>query len=48
MLVARSGGAPHPPGNAHPIQLYLEIDQYGACFEILSVHGLYYTNAIAC
>ncbi|MBF6540996.1 hypothetical protein IU418_27720 [Nocardia farcinica] len=38
----------HPPGNAHPIQLNLEIDQYGACFEILSVHGLYNTNAIAC
>uniref|UniRef100_UPI0024558D5C hypothetical protein n=1 Tax=Nocardia farcinica TaxID=37329 RepID=UPI0024558D5C len=27
---------------------HLEIDQYGACFEILSVHGLYNTNAIAC
>ncbi|WP_280498208.1 hypothetical protein [Nocardia farcinica] len=38
----------HPPGDAHPIQLNLEIDQYGACFEILSVHGLYNTRAIAC
>ncbi len=38
----------HSPGTEHPIQLNLEIDQYGACFEILSVHGLYNTHAIAC
>ncbi|GAD87077.1 MULTISPECIES: MmyB family transcriptional regulator [Nocardia] len=37
----------HHPDNEHPIHLNLEIDQYGACFEILSVHGLYNTHAIA-
>ncbi|UGT53976.1 hypothetical protein [Nocardia asteroides] len=36
------------PGIEQPTQLNLEIDQYGACFEILSVHGVYSTPAIAC
>ncbi len=36
------------PDTERPTQLNLEIDQIGACFEILSVHGLYSTPAIAC
>ncbi|MFE7720540.1 hypothetical protein ACFU44_16040 [Nocardia rhizosphaerihabitans] len=36
------------PDTEHPVTLNLEIDQYGACFEILTVHGLYSAPAIAC
>uniref|UniRef100_UPI0005BE6E11 hypothetical protein n=1 Tax=Nocardia thailandica TaxID=257275 RepID=UPI0005BE6E11 len=37
-----------PTDDKQPTDLNLEVDQYGACFEILSVHGLYSTHAIAC
>ncbi|MFD3430737.1 MmyB family transcriptional regulator [Nocardia fluminea] len=36
------------PGTSKPLALNLEINEYGACSEVLVVHGLYSTPAIAC
>ncbi|MFD3427235.1 hypothetical protein [Nocardia fluminea] len=37
------------PGTRQPLlALNLEINEYGACSEVLAVHGLYSTPAIAC
>lgn len=36
------------PGTRQPLALNLEINEYGACSEVLVVHGLYSTPAIAC
>ncbi|WP_101468083.1 MmyB family transcriptional regulator [Nocardia fluminea] len=36
------------PGTRQPLALNLEINEYGACSEVLVVHGLYSTPAIVC
>ncbi|MBW0272524.1 hypothetical protein ATM97_20300 [Nocardia sp. MH4] len=36
------------PGTSKPLALNLEINEFGACSEVLVVHGLYSTPAIAC
>ncbi len=36
------------PDTKQPLALNLEINEYGACSEVLIVHGIYSTSAIAC